>query len=235
MDQEELIKQIEKEKRKKAELDNGVRKKFDEERARLILAQIFPEELTDTVLSDRPDIQTKDGRIGIEVTDATLRPVRQNLAMVSRITGKTRDQLNRHETAYLGQDHVNDSDWQGMTLPGFALWGPTVDYAAAYQKKVESMQKEGYGSFEKNGLFIYSMIGAEDSEVQAFIQQVQSDEANPYDLMLLCFEHSLKAIQYKPAEVRDYPLTAELWHSVNHAAFLTAVGIEYDEFYPKEN
>ena len=53
---------------------------YDECYAKIILEMFFPAKYQDLQISDRPDLRTKDGNIGIEVTSAIPQEEQEALA-----------------------------------------------------------------------------------------------------------------------------------------------------------
>ena len=80
--------------------------RFDEERARLILKELFPEKYSDSELSESPDIVCESNSIGIEVTSCRKPDHREKDSIVDTITGKRVNELTEKENGMISKAHI---------------------------------------------------------------------------------------------------------------------------------
>lgn len=137
--------------------------KFEEERARKILALYFPEKYTQSVLSESPDIINEKMGIGVEVTSCTKQEIQAGLAWASAISGKKRQELTDASKKRIVSGKVFASELpNGMMLGAFTYWGNTHDPAKVYLAKTQVLNASHFRRFAENNLFIIAWQIDED-------------------------------------------------------------------------
>ncbi len=165
----------------KKRISHQQRTKFEEERARLVLALKYPERYSTTVLSEAPDIITDDGRIGVEVTSCTKQSVQEDMSYVSRVSaGKKeikRSKKNRNNNI------VEVMSSTRIPVVGFCVWGETYDWVGVYQKKINKLNQKHFQKFEENNLFIFAWMADREeltAGIQHLLEYIKRDDYREY-------------------------------------------------------
>ncbi|MDD7793675.1 hypothetical protein [Clostridium sp. 'White wine YQ'] len=138
--------------------------------AKVVLEELYPEEFVNLEIKDKPDLQTSDGKCGIEVTNA-----------------REQDQINA-ENVYsdICYNRVRDKKGSlakikkcGGNLEGGVLAGkPGKDsfdlILEAFKIKLNKLNGNGYKYFKWNWLFIFSDIYANDRMIMKATQEMQN-------------------------------------------------------------
>lgn len=212
--------------------------KFEEERAREILAYVFPAKYTKSVLQESPDIYVPDLGIGIEVTDGIKTSIQENLSWVSDITGKTTEELS-----YWNIQHIQKQDVQVSVLPNgqhiasFAFWGNEYDIISAYQNKLDKLNKTHFKRYKENNLFIYVWMIEEDDiehEITELVQQIQNDNEFficKFDYVYIFSGKNLFSITVKNKSVEKFPISSDVMNQISNGSFEKVLGMPRDQYY----
>lgn len=142
---------------------------FFERYAQLTLETILGERFAGLVNMDRPDLQSKDGRLGIEVTRA-MEPNKKNANQLLK------------ELAGMEIKEEQRSDLQSIVESGYAYGLPGLDYTGAVENdywalalplkrilksKIEKVAKGFYGNFDHFELYVFCRDLLDMSQVEA--------------------------------------------------------------------
>ena len=205
----------------------------------------FPGKYQDSYLSDRPDIVNMKSGIGVEVTDSLRNSIQEKLSNGGSIPGEYGKDLEQYHQENSERKGVRAHTLpNGQVLPGFTFWGSTHDLINAYEKKLESMNKEGFQLFEENNLFIYAWQSDEKviGEFIAYLQkdtkvepgalpQMDSDEMRQFDLVYVFIEQKLLEIRLKDGLVTEFLMDGEELNRISSEAFEKITGTKHQEFY----
>lgn len=142
---------------------------FFERYAQLTLETILGDRFAGLVNMDRPDLQSKDGRLGIEVTRA-MEPNKKNANQLLK------------ELAGMEIKEEQRSDLQSIVESGYAYGLPGLDYTGAVENdywalalplkrilksKIEKVAKGFYGNFDHFELYVFCRDLLDMSQVEA--------------------------------------------------------------------
>lgn len=230
---------------KNRKLTSVEKKKFEEERARRILMLFFPEKYNESYLSDRPDIVNRRLGIGVEVTDSLLDSIQEKLSKAAPFSGKYGKDLERYLQENIIKRRVSAYTLpNGQVLPGFTFWGSTHDLISAYERKLESMNKEGFQLFEENNLFIYAWL-SDEKAITEFIAHVhknggsephkealgEEEETRQFDLIYVFREHKLLEIRRKDGVVTEFRIDSEELDHISDETFEKITGTKHQDYY----
>lgn len=169
--------------------------RFDEERARLILKELFPEKYSDSELSESPDIVCESNSIGIEVTSCRKPDHREKDSIVDTITGKRVNELTEKENGMiLRKDVIAGPLSNGIMIAGYVMWGDEYDIIPILNKKLQKLRNK-YKSFESNELFVFAWM-IDDDELEKMILDIYSinfKNEKGFDSIYICRENSLNS------------------------------------------
>ncbi len=155
--------------KKERPLSSHTKLRYDECYAKIVLQNIFPEQFCDLKLKDKPDLQSEEKSIGIEVTmekeQKTKEAERLYLQLLSCTDPSKRQRI-------LGRIEQCGAKLEGGILrtqgkDNFDLINEAV------QEKNKKLQGE-YALFQEYHLFIFSSIYADDSMLQDELAHLQS-------------------------------------------------------------
>ncbi len=144
---------------------------FFERYAQLTLETLLGSEYSDLVNRDRPDLQTPDKRLGIEVTRA-MEPNKTNANQLLK------------ELAGMHPAEENKSDLQSIVESGYAYGLPGLNYTGYLEQeywslaqplqriltsKIEKVAKGFYGKFNSFGLFVFCRDMLDLTQVEAAV------------------------------------------------------------------
>lgn len=156
---------------------------YDECYAKIILESFFPDEYQDLQISDRPDLRTKDGNIGIEVTSAIPQKEQEALALASEIPyidkekqkGRI-DYLKKKGYKYTkyGMLHPPRSyAWTGLGNPDIEITF-CKDFFSAVAKKLDKLNSGKYELMARYDLFVISEIYIEEWMPEILLEKLIS-------------------------------------------------------------
>lgn len=125
--------------------------------AKIVLEELFPDQFTNLVLSDKPDLQDTQSNIGIEVTIAEDSKTLEAEHLYSKLP-----YVDEHtKIAYIERIRQCGSTYRGGILSSsgkddFRLINQAID------KKIKKLQEAGYHILNEYHLFIFSSIYAID-------------------------------------------------------------------------
>ena len=124
------------------------------------LEYLFPDVFMDLELCDRPDLQSKDGEIGIEVT-STIRNEQQQIIQLATDIVYDRARSKEKSKELIAS--------KGGKFTDYGLFGPQFDNEKNYdsvlqsiKNKLELLNQGGYKQFQKYHLAIESELFIED-------------------------------------------------------------------------
>ena len=144
---------------------------YDECYAKVVLERFFPNEYQALQLSDRPDLRTKDGKVGVEVTSAIPQERQEALAIASEIPYCNPDDQKK-KVDYLKKNGYEYTQY-GMfgpmrTCRSLGLAYPDIentfckDFISAVKKKLQKLNSRTYDLLPRYNLFVQAEIGVED-------------------------------------------------------------------------
>ncbi len=146
--------------------------KYYECYAKIVLEELYPKEFVNLKMEDKPDLQMEDGEYGIEVTNSVDKKQLEAERLYTKISNNTaRNKKGALEPirkcgCKLENGILSSS---GTDLFNFIL--------SAFDDKLNKLNKD-YKFFERNCLFIFSDISADDRMIMEAIQDMQQRQIN---------------------------------------------------------
>lgn len=163
------------EKNKKKPLPPHTKIRYSECRAKIILEDIFFEQLGNLELRDKPDLQSFEKDIGIEVVIAE----NQNVLKAERIYSY----LSYDEDVENRQRKIDSIEECDAKYINGILYSSGYDnfnlINKAVKKKIENFASKNYKQFKENHLFVFSSIYADDSMLRdelVFLQSIDLEK-----------------------------------------------------------
>lgn len=213
---------------------SSVKKKFEEERARRILAYIYPDKYQTACLSESPDIINVEADVGTEVTSAQRADIHESLSIASMVTGKRTEEIPERRLDKLSKKIIVSKRSDGTLLAGTqAFWGETFDFHRAHASKTEKLNANHFQRFKENNLFIYAWM-IDDDELTEAIQKLTSQSVHPAPMV--SFDSIFVFDGERLVEVRrgchiTHTIPPEMMHTISEEAFKTVVGVSRNEYY----
>ena len=119
--------------------------KFEEKRAREILAYCFPSKYCGSELLESPDIVVPSLSIGVEVAQSMCPSVLQNMERACSISGKTPEELTP-----INKKNIENRMVVAIELPtdlyaaGFSFWGDCHNIKSIFDKKIHLLNTEHF-------------------------------------------------------------------------------------------
>lgn len=126
--------------------------------AKLVLEECFSDKIVPLVLKDKPDLQSENNLLGIEVT--IVYPDMETDVLFSKINHN--EVRNKEKTLKKLADSGKHIIFPGVACSEWVTYGKTVAgsplefIVKAVEKKVAKLNNGGYGDFQNYGLFIYT-------------------------------------------------------------------------------
>lgn len=139
-------------------------KNLEEEVARRVLVHFYPTKYMGSILSESPDIITKDGCIGVEVTSSYHPHIQKSIARARHIAGKNSADLTHIDIENIDKKrvyaHLIQSDYHVSATP--VMRGDTHNSGAVYKNKTNKLNSN-YKKCKENNLYIHvRLIGDEE-------------------------------------------------------------------------
>lgn len=153
---------------------------FFERYAQLTLQTVLDPNYDQLINVDRPDLQTPDGRIGIEVTRAMDESKKAANNLLKELAG-----MNIREEDRSDLQQIIDSGY-GYGLPGhnymgnleYEYWSLAQPLQRILTSKIEKIGKGFYGKFDHFGLFVFCRDLLNITQVEASVNYCLSLQDN---------------------------------------------------------
>ena len=129
------------------------RKDYNEELALLVLKQRFPDQFSNLIRKDAPDLQDEDGRIGIEVVEA----IDENKAEIDGVFSNRRidnSSISYEKCKKIIEKNGGELDEFGITYPVTTGRDEKTIIQNAVHKKMEKYNEYKKKGFKKLSLFV---------------------------------------------------------------------------------
>lgn len=158
--------------------DSYLKKRFEEERARLLLINLFFEDYNDSVLNESPDIISKNNEIGTEVVNATKEDIQEKLSHSLSIIGKNINELNDYEKENIDKGEIECISKIGKKICASsfpAYWGSDFDFNKTIIKKLKKSNEKNFNKRIHNRLFVYAwMLDEMDIKYEHVFEEIES-------------------------------------------------------------
>lgn len=154
---------------------------YDECYAKIILEKFFPAKYQNLQISDRPDLRTKDGNIGIEVTSVIPQEEQEALALACEIPyideenqEKRIEYLKKKGYKYTkyGMSHPSRSyGWIGFNYSDIEQTFCS-DFIHAVEEKIKKLNSGNYDLLSEYDLFVQSELYIEEWMQQKLIDKL---------------------------------------------------------------
>lgn len=156
---------------------------YNECYAKIVLEKFFPDEYQNLQISDRPDLRTKDGNVGIEVTSAIPQEEQEALAIGYEISYIIDEEEQKEKRiAYLKKRGYEYTEYE-MSHPSksygcIGLNYPDIEetfcreFIYAVEKKIEKLNSRTYDLLPKYNLFVQSELYIEEWMPQKLIEKL---------------------------------------------------------------
>ena len=167
---------------------------YNECYAKIILEKFFPVEYQDLQISDRPDLRTKDGKIGIEVTSSIPQEQQEALALACEIPYIDKEnqkkrivylKKNGYEYTKYGMSHPSRGyGWVGLNYPDIekTFCG---DLIRVVERKIEKLNSGNYAPLPEYALFVQSELYIEEWMQQKLIDKLCQLSTQQYTYKLI--------------------------------------------------
>lgn len=213
---------------------SSVKKKFEEERARRILAYFYPDKYQTACLSESPDIINVEADVGTEVTSAQRADIHESISIASMVTEKKIEEIPERRLNKLSKKITMSKRPDGTLLAGTqAFWGDNFDFDRAIASKIQKLNAHHFQRFKENNLFIYAWMIDDDELTQAIqeltSQSVPSGTMGSFDSIFVFDGERL--IEVSRGCHVTHTIPAEIIHTISEEAFKTVVGVSRNEYY----
>lgn len=145
---------------------------YYESYAKVVLEELYPEEFVNIEIKDRPDLQMNDGEWGIEVTNS----IDEDQREIDRLYVGILHNSIRNKKGALAKINKLGGKFYGNILAGKPGTDSFDLILSAFNNKLNLLNGKGYEQFNKNGLFIFSDIYADDRMIINAIKDMQQSQ-----------------------------------------------------------
>ena len=140
--------------------------------AKIVLEELYSEQFVNLRIKDKPDLQSQDNDCGVEVTIAIDRNELQSEKLYSDITyNRVRDKVKALKRIEECGYKVENGILHGKTsIDSFYL------IMVSFDSKLNKLNDGGYKYFNKNFLFVFSYIYANDEMIKDAIIYMQNKQ-----------------------------------------------------------
>lgn len=150
---------------------------YEECFAKLLLERLFPDRFQDLEISDRPDLRTKDGMVGIEVTSAISKEDQEARTLASEIPYLD-EERRRKRICYLRCKGYEYSLISGMSSSGRISTYLAIIYAV--ENKIKKLNSGNYDLLHRYDLFVESEVIIQEWMIPVIIDKLCSLSEQPY-------------------------------------------------------
>lgn len=175
--------------------DSQFNAKFDtnffERYARLTLIAKLGVDYANLFNADRPDLQTEDKGLGVEVTRAIDEDKKVAKELINEMAGKrikasARQENDALESTESGYAYGLTDSWIGERELDY--WNLALPMKRIVASKVEKVSKGFYGEFKKYGLYIFTLQQMAEVDIEALIHytiDLQRHNEMHYDVLFV--------------------------------------------------
>lgn len=186
---------------------------FFERYAKLTLETILGVKYSDLINRDRPDLQTDDGRIGIEVTRALKESKVEAIkllnemavAEVKNISGLT----EKHGMGYV----YGLVDVDSVGTEEYKYWFEASSLKRVIENKVKKVVNGFYGDFKEFGLYIFTKDDVTPNDLLAamkFTMDLQAESRQQFQTLYISEVQNLYVCDIPTLSYKQYPISEEL-------------------------
>jgi len=220
--------------------------KFEEERARMVLALCDPDRFEDSVLSESPDIINERLGIGVEVTNCTKQNVLKGSSWAGTISGKSVYELSKVDRDHIAAHRVSVTQFPiGKLIAGFCCWGDNYDVKGAFQRKLIKLNQSHFQKFAENNFFMLCwMMDVDELEpaLNFLLNDIDYRELNmgengftKFDKVYLFKEQLLIEINLHQKCFIKREITPEQMNVISHSSFQKVFGMTREEFHAQNH
>ena len=189
---------------------------FFERYAKLTLETILGERYSDLINRDRPDLQTDDGRIGIEVTralkESKIEAIKllneMAVAEVKTISGVTEKHGTRYAYGLVDGDSVGTEEYR--------YWLEASPLKRVIENKVKKVVNGFYGDFEEFGLYIFTKDDLTVDDLLAAMKwtvDLQVGAEKQFQTLYISEIQNLYVCDVATLSYKQYPISEEMCKS----------------------
>ena len=189
---------------------------FFERYAKLTLETVLGVKYSDLINRDRPDLQTDDGRIGIEVTralkESKIEAIKllneMAVAEVKSISGLT----EKHGTGYAYG--LVDGDSVGAVE--YRYWLEASPLRRVIENKVKKVVNGFYGDFEEFGLYIFTKDDLATDDLLAAMKwtlELQAGAEKQFQTLYISEIQTLYVCDVATLSYKQYPISEDMCKS----------------------
>ena len=212
------------------------RTQFDEERARRMLAYVYPQKYDDALLSDAPDIVCEKHSVGIEVTSGLREDILQSLSRAASITGKTDDELTKIDKVNIQKDRVLSFHTNsGVNIAGtWATWGSTFAHETILKKKCQKLNSPHFRVFDHNELFIFAWLIDQD-ELNEAIEYIAGGKwfaknaGYVFDTIYIFDDKVLTEVVVDGIQIISHVIPATIMRRISEESYNQVFGCDKDD------
>lgn len=180
-------------------LDSQLHSSYIEQLSFTMLKHVFPEMRSTFILSDAPDLQSKDKSVGIEITEAIAPEIAQiNGEYIKLRFGKNTEQKKEKRKQLIENN--------GGKIDSFILSYPVTTgkdewniFSEALKKKIQLLPSYKAKGFKKMGLFIFFDEPPIPFNPKAAMEQfaeIQKNCMDQYDFLFLGYHNGVIAFDF---------------------------------------
>ncbi len=189
---------------------------FFERYAKLTLETILGSKYSDLINRDRPDLQTDDGKIGIEVTRALKESKVEAIKLLNEMAvAKVRDEsglTEKHGTGYVyglvDEDSVGGEEYR--------YWLEASPLKRVIENKVKKVVNGFYGDFEEFGLYIFTKDDMTVDDLLAAMKwtmELQAGAEQQFQTLYISEIQTLYVCDVATLSYKQYPISNEMCKS----------------------
>jgi hypothetical protein len=144
--------------------------------AKIVLEELFPEKFCDLRLADKPDLQDRNGYVGIEVTRAENPKQLEAESIYSNLPYKDENQ----RACDIKRIEKTGAKVHNGFMMGIKGTDSFERINAAISVKGKTIAKGGYGAFEEYHLFVFSSIYAVDYMLQEELEHLIAEDIDKF-------------------------------------------------------
>ena len=186
---------------------------FFERYAKLTLETILGTKYSDLVNRDRPDLQTDDGRIGIEVTralkESKIEAIKllneMAVAEVKNISGLTEKRGMGYVYGLVDADSVGAEEYR--------YWLEASSLKRVIENKVKKVVNGFYGDFREFGLYIFTKDDMTPDDLLAAMKltmELQAESRQQFQTLYISEVQNLYVCDVVTMSYKQYPISNEL-------------------------
>lgn len=202
-------------------LDSKLHSKYIEQLVFMILKHIFSDKFSDFVLSDKPDIQSTDKSVGIEITEAIAPRIAQIDGEYAKLRFGKNSEYEKNKCKQLIEKNGGKVDELELSYPVTNSKEELDIFVNALRKKIKLLPSYRENGFKNMGLFIFfdePPIPFKQEVLMKRFAEIKTDNMDQYDFLFFGYHYGVIYYDFSDMNYKNYRINEDEFDTMSQSA-----------------